>query len=218
MSSTRPNDGSFQNSITDHSLFSSSRLPRARGPPKAPGCPRSVQQCLSGPMKWKENGRSNDGFGRPSLTRHRTLWPRVTGAFLASGSEETHPPPLGLPARTVSSDLDCCLLFSLSPRPPLGLAGHGRVLVPVWALGTAPRESWGAGARPGERRARELPAGPGGRPRAALCGLLVQRRPTSNPTLGLADGKKKRNEVCSLFSRNGPRDPRLGSPLGLFPF
>lgn len=57
----------------------------------------------------------------------------------------------------------------------------------------------------------------GGCPLAALCGLLVHPRQTSNPTLDLADGKKIEQSLLP-FSRNGPRDPRLGSTLGLFPF
>lgn len=57
-------------------------------------------------------------------------------------------------------------------------------------------------------------------PLAALCGLSVHPRQTSNPTLVWADGEKNRIEFVPLFffPKSGPRDPRLGLTLGLFPF
>lgn len=135
-----------------------------------------------------------------------------------------------LPTCNISSDFDHCLPFILFPQPPLGLANHGWDVGARLGVGHSfergrEREVEGTCQAPGNAvDGNSQPHSKGGFPLAALCGLLVHPRQTSNPTLDLADAgqkKKKREREQSLlpFSKSGPRDPRLCStPLGLFPF
>ena len=135
-----------------------------------------------------------------------------------------------LPTCNISSDFDHCLPFILFPQPPLGLANHDWDVGARLGVGHSSergreREVEGTCQAPGNAvDGNSQPHSKGGFPLAALCGLLVHPRQTSNPTLDLADAgqkKKKREIEQSLlpFSKSGPRDPRLCStPLGLFPF
>lgn len=135
-----------------------------------------------------------------------------------------------LPTCNISSDFDHCLPFILFPQPPLGLANHDWDVGARLGVGHSSergreREVEGTCQAPGNAvDGNSQPHSKGGFPLAALCGLLVHPRQTSNPTLDLADAgqkKKKREREQSLlpFSKSGPRDPRLCStPLGLFPF
>lgn len=142
----------------------------------------------------------------------------MTGVFPASGNEETKTHSLKLPTRNISFDLDGRLPFFWFLRPPLGLAHHGGDVGASSGLGDSakrvPEGRWQAGGKCQHRQRR-------GCPLAALCGLLVHPRQTSNPTLDLADEKKIEQSLLLFFfffSRNGPREPRLGLTLGLFPF
>lgn len=61
-------------------------------------------------------------------------------------------------------------------------------------------------------------AGKGVYPLAALCGLSVHPRQTSNPTLVWADGEKNRTEFVPLFFFSQKVDPRIPDWASLLVF
>ena len=106
-----------------------------------------------------------------------------------------------LPTCNISFDFDHCLPFILFPQPPLGLANHGCDVGARLGVGHSSergreREVEGTCQAPGSAvDGNSQPHSKGGFPLAALCGLLVHPRQTSNPTLDLADtGPKKKRE------------------------
>lgn len=122
-----------------------------------------------------------------------------------------------LPTCNISSDFDHCLPFILFPQPPLGLANHGCDVGARLGVGHSSerereREVEGTCQAPGSAvDGNSQPHSKGGFPLAALCGLLVHPRQTSNPTLDLADAgpkkKERENKVCSLFQKVDPGIP-----------
>lgn len=131
----------------------------------------------------------------------------MTGVFPASGNEETKTHSLKLPTRNISFDLDGRLPFFWFLRPPLGLAHRDGDVGASSGLGDSakrvPEGRWQAGGKCQHRRRR-------GCPLAALCGLLVHPRQTSNPTLDLADEKKIEQSLLLFFFFFQEMDP--GSP------
>lgn len=158
-----------------------------------------------------------------SLSLNQILWRRMTGVFPASGNEETQTHSLKLPTCNISFDLDGCLPFFLFLRPPLGLAHHGGGVGASSGLGDRAKRAlegrWPAWGGPwvgsvsvaGEGAVLWQPC---------VVSLSIQDKPPTQDSIWQM--RKKWNKVCSLFfffsSRNGPREPRLGLTLGLFPF